>query len=265
MLPQNYIGVDRAGDAWLAVGYEGGDGPSAAIYDTIEECWAANEDADRIVVGVPIGLLDEDSSDDADEWPRSRACDQQARVALPHRRSTVFPAPSRPAVEKALDPTATNADVSEANRAVTGKGLSAQAKGLARPIADVDELLRAGGPAVRDTLVEGHPEVCFQAFAVEDIEYSKHSAGGVLDRQMAFRQVDEYSHGDWNNLVRNLGEHAGAVGLDDLLDAMVLALTAVAPDDELQRLPVGEKPPYDAHNLPMQMVYRATSPFAALG
>jgi predicted RNase H-like nuclease len=45
------------------------------------------------------------------------------------------------------------------------------------------------------------------------------------------------------------------VQLDDLLDALVLALTARAPPDQFRRLP--PDPPTDAEGLPMQMVYRA--------
>jgi predicted RNase H-like nuclease len=45
------------------------------------------------------------------------------------------------------------------------------------------------------------------------------------------------------------------VGIDDVLDAFALALTACAPHDEFQRLP--SDPPEDTRGLPMQMVYRS--------
>lgn len=264
MLPQDHLGVDRADGRWVAVGYGETDRPGVAVYDDIDALWADNAGAERVVVGVPVGLLDEadDYAVGEDGTPverRSRACDRLARDALPERGSTVVPAPGRQAVRAALGEDATRAAASEVNRRVTGRGLSAQAASLAPAVAAVDDLLTdgAGDPEV---VVEGHPEVCFQAFAVDDVEHSKHTAVGVLERQVAFRGVDEYGHGDWTHLVRELDRQGENTGLDDLLDATALALTAAADAGERRRLPPGDDPPRDAHGLPMQTVYRRDTP-----
>jgi predicted RNase H-like nuclease len=42
---------------------------------------------------------------------------------------------------------------------------------------------------------------------------------------------------------------------DDILDALVAAVAAKRPVDELARLPKANDPPQDACGLPMQMVY----------
>lgn len=62
-----------------------------------------------------------------------------------------------------------------------------------------------------------------------------------------------------SDLARNLADEGYSVGLDDLLDPLVLAVTAAAPEDEFQALPTD--PPTDGTGLPMQMVYRRTEQF----
>ena len=56
----------------------------------------------------------------------------------------------------------------------------------------------------------------------------------------------------------DLLEKGHEVAVDDLLDAMVLALTACAPKNECRTLP--PEPRKHHKGLPMQMVYRANEP-----
>lgn len=113
-------------------------------------------------------------------------------------------------------------------------------------------LLNDGDPEI---IVEAHPEVCFRALNGEYLQYSKKTAAGVDERLSALEILDEYEEGDWRKIVRELqGENRG-IGLDDVLDALVLALTACASEDEFHRLPAD--PPEDLEGLPMQMVYRS--------
>lgn len=252
MFSHEFLGVDRCSDGWLAVGYATDDtDPDAAVYDTIDALWDAHADAERIVVDVPIGLRD--WGDDAD----SRRCDDLARAIVGPRYRSVFTAPSRPAVERAVTG-ATPLDVSQTNREVTGKGLSAQARSIAPAIHEVDQLLRAGDgdPTV---LVEGHPEVAFRAFHHHALVHPKGTAVGTVDRTRVLRAVPEYESGDWTGLVDSLREREQNAGLDDLFDAIALALTAMAPDEEFRTLP--RDPPTDSEGLPVQMVYRRAEPF----
>jgi predicted RNase H-like nuclease len=247
-----FLGVDRCPDGWLAVGYSRDDvAPDAAVYDDIGALWDAHAGAARIVVGVPIGLRDR--GDDAD----SRRCDDLARAVVGPRHRSVVTAPSRPAVERIVTG-ATPVDVSQTNRGVTGEGLSPRARRLAPAVHEVDQLLRAGDgdPTV---LVEGHPELAFRAFHHQDLAHSKGTAVGTVERTRVLRAVPEYGHGDWTGLVDSLRERGQDAGLDDLLDAVALALTAMAPADEVQRLP--RDPSTDGEGLPVQMVYRRAEPF----
>lgn len=79
------------------------------------------------------------------------------------------------------------------------------------------------------------------------------------ERLSALEHSTEYEQRTWRRLAERLGEKGYGTGADDLLDALVLALTARAPADEFHRLP--PDPPRDAADLPMQMVYRRPEPF----
>jgi predicted RNase H-like nuclease len=76
-----------------------------------------------------------------------------------------------------------------------------------------------------------------------------------VDRRFS---TEECEKDDWRSLVERLRDSGQDAGLDDLLDALALALTAQASEDELQRLP-----DYDTtdNEFPMQMAYRRGTPF----
>lgn len=54
---------------------------------------------------------------------------------------------------------------------------------------------------------------------------------------------------------------ASNVGVDDALDAIALALTAAADEDEWRTLP--PNPPTDEAGLPVQMAYRSETPLVS--
>lgn len=154
------------------------------------------------VVGVdmPIGLPD----------AASRRADLLARARLPAgRKSSVFPAPSRPAVEHVTHP-----EASAANRRAVGVGVSIQAFHLVPKILEVEAVLLAGCDL---PVVEVHPEVSFAAMDPDSVVWSKRSAEGAAARRRALGQagVDPPAY------LPGRG-HA----LDDLLDACAVAWTA---------------------------------------
>ena len=61
--------------------------------------------------------------------------------------------------------------------------------------------------------------------------------------------------GDWRTIARALRSIEYRIGIDDILDAFDLALTACALHEEFQRLP--SESPTDTFGLPMQMLYRS--------
>ena len=214
-----HVGVDWDSGAWIAVGYTAG------------------------------GCVETDGE-------LSRRCDDLARQVLGPRSSSVFTAPCRDAAKKAVGE-AEYSEVNETNKDRTGKGLMRQAANIAPGIVEVEDLLLEHSD--QTTLVEGHPELCFRAFADSSLQYNKKTAPGMAERLTALENATEYSRGTWRCLADELGTAGHGTGADDLLDALSLALTAKAPEGEFHSLPQG--PPTDTKDLPMQMVYRRAEPF----
>jgi len=262
-MSSEFVGVDWSSGAWLAVAYsDERDTLEAFASKEIDEVWEVyGESASRIVVDVPIGLCESLESNDCpcveDDGEISRECDDIARSEIGSRSSSVFTSPSRRAT-KLVSENKDYSEINHTNKSLTGKGLMKQAISISPGIVDVEELLL--GPGDSEQFVEGHPEVCFRAFNGEPLSYSKKTALGVDERLSALQTVPEYSEGDWRTVVQQLDGVEFDIGMDDVLDAFALALTACAPDEEYRQLP--ENPPTDARGLPMQMVYRSETPFA---
>lgn len=232
------------------------------MFETIEAMWATHgETAERIVVvDVPIGLCESREIPVGcveTDGELSRRCDDLARDVIGSRSPSVFTAPCRDAARAAAagEP---YSEVNQTNKARTGKGLIQQAANIAPGIVAVEDLLllNEGDPTM---LVEGHPEVCFRAFADAELEFSKRTEPGMAERLAALEAATEYEPGTWRQLATSLGERSRGAGTDDLIDALALALTAKGPDAEFHTLP--RDPPTDAEGLPMQMVYRRPAPF----
>lgn len=260
-----HVGVDWDSGEWIAVGYTEDGEPEAKVYDEIETLWDDHEDsANRIVVDVPIGLCgDKDTPEgcEKNDGELSRKCDDLARKVIGARYPSVFTPPCREAAKEAAKG-ADYSEVNEINENITGKGLMQQAANIAPGIVEVDQLLR-DGDGDQETLVEGHPEVCFRAFADDDLQFNKQTAPGMVERLTAMEDATDFEFETWRTLAESLGDAGDATGADDLLDALALALTAMASEEEdLHRLP--DDPPTEAgegEDLPMQMVYRRDEPF----
>lgn len=154
-------------------------------------------------VDMPIGLLD----------AGERECDALARSHLPGAASRVFSTPPRKVLELGL--TASNDDAQRLCRALTGKGVSRQALGLASRILALDDALAAESPVV----IEAHPEVSFCAMSGGPPLASKKSAAGVGQRLAALRP--------WLPSVEAaLGRCPSDVPIDDALDALACLWTA---------------------------------------
>lgn len=257
--PTHYVGVDWASGAWVTVVYSSeSTTPEIDVFDTIREVWDVyGETSHRIVVDVPIGLCEARDADDCscieDDGEIFRECDAIARSVIAGRYRSVFTPPARKTAQLAADGNMDYAEITEKNKDLTGKGLTQQADGIASGIVAVEDILLDDGNP--DVLVEGHPEVCFRAFNGEPLRHAKKTAPGVDERLSAISGVEEYTIQDWRLLAEGLRTEDRTVQLDDLLDALVLALTAFAKGDEYKQLP--PQPPTDANGLPMQMVYRS--------
>ncbi|SIS21907.1 DUF429 domain-containing protein [Natronorubrum thiooxidans] len=256
-----YVGVDWSSGEWVSIAYtDESESPSVAVFEEITEVWDHYSTSARcIVVDVPIGLCESLESDACscveEDGELSRHCDDLARNVIGSQYRSVFTAPAREAAKLAAAG-ADHSEISDKNEELTGKRLTQQAAGIAEGIVEVENLLLGDGDP--EVLVEGHPEVCFRALSGTPLEHSKHTAVGIEERLSVLESVPKYEAGDWRTIARELRSSEYRVGLDDVLDAFALALTACASHEEFRRLP--SDPPTDASGLPMQMVYRNEMP-----
>lgn len=244
-----YLGVDGCPDGWIAVAYDDDGYAESGLYTHVEALFEEyGDEAEAILVDVPIGLREHSNA--------KRPCDVAARRLLsPDRHSSVFAPPVRAAV---------HADSYEAAKRIqeerTDGSLGIQSWGIADGIAQVDRFLRETRPEAVGVVREAHPEVAFWALAgKEPTEFSKtgQPAAAFVERIDRLEAIDP----DVIPRLRTAGSDLdAAVGVDDLVDAFALAVTASPLTGEFRTLPHENSgddtaDPGDPTGLPMEMVY----------
>ena len=192
-----------------------------------------------ILIDIPIGC--------PEAGPNGRECDSEARRLLgPGRGSSVFTTPSRPVLDAD-----SYAQALELNRRATGRGLSIQTWNIVPRIRAIDRLLRSN-TSLRGVLRESHPELCFWALnGRRAMRYSKKRLEG---RQERLTVLQHYFPQCRTLLEQAAGEFLRRqLAPDDIIDAMVCAVTAKYGYGDYQTLPA--RPPQDGQGLPMEMVY----------
>jgi len=241
-----FVGVVDASEGWLAVTFTRDGLEHARVFDGIGSVWTAYEEvAERILVSVPIGLV-EDGEDE-------RPCDEAARGVLGERASAVVTPPVREAARKRRFPAAQR--VTERK---TGRGLSKRAFAMSDAIVAVDELLQEVSEA-RMVLRESHPEVCFRAFAGTTLAYDPRTAAGYAERMRALATFDRDAAPTVQQSAEATAGHE--VAIHEVLAAVALAYTARPGAGQLRTLP--DEPPSDATGLPMGIAYRADQPLTS--
>lgn len=194
----------------------------------------------RLFVDIPIGLLDSGEV--------GRLCDGEARKVLGPRRSSVFPAP----VRSVLDATGYE-DAGKRSIEATGHALSRQAFGLVPKIREVDMLMRSNHSA-RSMIRESHPEVCFWALAGgRPMAHSKKTDKGFEERMRVLEQAWPLARVAVTSALSSTARAAAV--RDDVVDALVLALSASVAPTRLRTFP--RYPGKDSAGLTMEIVYPA--------
>ncbi|QDU66572.1 DUF429 domain-containing protein [Engelhardtia mirabilis] len=229
-----WTGVDGCRAGWVRARLS----PAGRIeIDLVKSARALIADpADPLVIDMPIGLFPGGRA-------RARDCDRAARERLGPRRSSVFNPPTR-AMLRARE-----------HGEVGRLGLSIQAFHLIPKIAELDRALSADDAS---RVLEGHPELAFACLAGAPLEAPKRTTAGrhararLLEAAVA-GSLDAFA--DFAAATRRKD-----VALDDILDAMVLAVAArdVAAGTAL-RLPEGELD-RDRRGLPMQIFGASSVP-----
>ena len=245
-----YVGVDGCRSGWFSVGFDSHCGYELKVFPAFSELVDYYRDAKLVLVDIPIGLM---------EGPGGRECDREARDLLEGRKSSVFPTPTRQTVEqvarspgnydwaKTVEQCATK---TEGNP--QGKGISKQAFAIAPKIAQVDRVLRRRDSKATPCVREVHPEVCFWALNKgRAMQFNKKECKGEAERLRVLERFEPRTRAMYREGCRRFV--GGGVGKDDILDALVAAVTARRGYGRPKTLP--DCPPKDCKGLPMEMVY----------
>ena len=252
MAPSKYVGVDGCKGGWFSVGLEqNGNFCESIVFEKFGQLLEHYKDAKLILVDMPIGLPEEGER---------RDCDSEARGKIRPRSSSVFPAPTRVMARDIKDGLKFEKK--------SGLGISRQTFSIGCKTAEVDEIMANRTPNRKPQVREVHPELCFWALNNGcPMEFKKKCKEGQSERLRVLEKVEAH--------IKKIFEEACSkfkkkdVGWDDILDALVAAVTAYKGHDQgtLQKLPTlpeGKDPPKDSKKLPMEMVYWKYDPKAEI-
>lgn len=247
-LMATFVGVDWGSTGWVCVSYDGTDEWDAEVHPSFLNVWHRYEDADHILVDIPIGLVEEGL----------RECDEQAESELDGRRNSVFYTPPRPVFECESYP-----EAKEKYEELTGRGMTTQAWSIMPRIRELDvffaEFPEAHGTS-SGNVRESHPEVCFKHLNEGDVAQSKLADGGIDERLEILEGYSEGISESYRELearnIDDLDPHERRFSTnhrDDLVDAMGLAVSASVANGEFDTLP--EDPPEDGcRDVPIEIV-----------
>ena len=192
------VGVDWKSGKWLAAELFG-NSLSFSEFPDIESLCSAYEDADAIIIDIPIGLPE--NSEEAFLRPDKEARDYLVTA----RKSTLFNVPFRPVIYAE-----STKEAWDINHVLCGK-LTPQGMALCKIIRQVDAFLQEN-PKWKNKLLESHPEVVFQSLNGDSgLIHSKHTPEGLTERANILKR---YSVILPETAFKN----------DDMLDAASLAL-----------------------------------------
>ncbi|HWJ74968.1 MAG TPA: DUF429 domain-containing protein [Kaistia sp.] len=204
-------GVDGCRAGWIAVLLPEAGPPQVFVTQRFADILAHETEPGIIAVDMPIGLPDS-------VGPGGRGPERLVRAKLGERQSSVFAIPPRAAVMASDFAAATAASLAAST---PPRKVSRQAFGLFAKIREIDALMTA---PLEARIYESHPELAFwQLNAHAPMTLPKKVRGKSNPPGLAERRA----------LLVRLGYDAGLLstpprgaGLDDLLDAAVLALIA---------------------------------------
>lgn len=232
-----YAGVDWARKGWFAVFLTADGDCEGDFYPTLWNLWRdRGDDISRMLVDIPIGLCEE----------KKRACDVAAKAYIgPRQQSSLFYTPIREAVY------AQNIDLGkERHREVDADfSIQNQAWGLVPRIREADAFVRDCDASGK--VLETHPECCFVALNNDEhLSNSKKTEEGIEERLQLLDSAVEIDVREFYKTAHSTFReptYAPTVGgRDDLVDALVAAVSAASTEEELPSLPRETDPDYDA-------------------
>lgn len=231
------VGIDGCKGKWIAVSLTE-DGFKVEKHTTISDICRQYSNADTMIIDIPIGLPE--GKDDIRP-------DRFVKKELGKKGSSIFEVPCRGAVyAEGKD------DARLKNINVLGKSLSEQSLGITKAIRQVDQFLQEN-PIWKNRLLESHPELCFSKLNNnQPVLENKATTEGQQKRLDILRRY--YPDAD-QVIQKYLTEIPSRKKIDDVIDALCLAVTGKISleNDGLKTIP--ENPHKDKNGLLMKMVY----------
>ncbi|WP_240414259.1 DUF429 domain-containing protein [Paenibacillus periandrae] len=238
MTIQRFVGIDGCKAGWMAVTLSTEGIWTTKVHEELDELWREYGDAKLLLIDMPIGLPSCENG--------VRTCDQEARQLLrPRRASSIFSAPIRELLDAA-----SYSDANTLSKQLTSRGLSKQAWYIIPKIRELDQLLQ-NNPIAPKKLRESHPELCFTMLSGAPMLHNKQTEPGYCERILLLeilypqaRMIIEQTMAAYPRK---------AVARDDIVDALVLAVSALLSSDNILAVPLSME--RDATGLPMQITY----------
>lgn len=231
-----YAGVDWAGKGWFAVFLRDDGDCEGNYYPTLWNLWRERGDAlRRMLVDIPIGLCED----------TKRVCDVAAKEYIgPRQQSSLFYTPIRDAIyAKNLESgkechRKTNTDFSIQN----------QAWSLVPRIRETDVFIKDNKESHR--VLETHPEACFVALNDDQhLSHSKKTEKGIEERLKLLDDAADFDVREfYEDAISKFREpsYAPMIGNnDDIVDALVAAVSAASTENDLPSIQRDSKPDYD--------------------
>ena len=233
-----YVGVDGCRQGWFTVILEDKNHWQVEVFPHISDLWKQFKGAQLILIDIPIGLRDNNFNE--------RHCDKEARALLiPKRKPSVFISPCRAAVY-ATD----YIEAKRINKEKTGRSLSVQTLAIIPKIKQVDQFLTSNSDT-RSIIRETHPELCFLVLNNrKSTFFSKKDKKGIHERKRILTSVYPQASEIIDYSLRKFTRKS--VAEDDILDALVAAVTASRKESGLQTIP--ENAEIDSNALPMEIL-----------
>ena len=233
---------------WLCVGLNKDGKHHAFVKRTI-----ANAYEEIKVCGAKIALIDIPIGFSCDI--NERKCDKLARKKIGPRKSSVFRAPCRQAIDaykQGKNPRDKTDTAKCKNKEFAKCSLSEQTLAIAPKIVDVDCFMRGNSYKPNELkLREVHPEVCFAKLRGDTLKFSKNKKEGLCERRKILISynldvtcIEKSILNDWKK----------EISRDDILDALAAVTTGkLGYPNKFKTLP--DAPLKDARGLSMEMVY----------
>ena len=199
------IGIDGTSSGWIA-----SIGNSKNKYVTKIKFF---KDLDTLLSLHPESIIVIDMPIELNKKKYLRKCDILAKKYLGKNfQSSIFIPPLKNILE-----CATFQDANKLSKKIAGKGLSKQSWYLKNKIREVRELAK-----VSNKIYEGHPECSFKMLKTESLKAKKKSVLGIFER------LELLEKAGLDPLSVNLQfDNNSAIKIDDVLDSMVLFITAL--------------------------------------